>query len=39
MENRIQGRIKALLKQKGGILLAHNYQPPEIQDVADFCGD
>ncbi len=39
MDDKIQGRIRALLKQKDAILLAHNYQPPEIQDVADFCGD
>lgn len=31
--------IRNLLKGKNGILLAHNYQPPEIQNVADFCGD
>jgi quinolinate synthase len=27
------------LKKRNGILLAHNYQPPEIQDIADLCGD
>ena len=31
--------IKNLLKGKRAILLAHNYQPPEIQDMADLCGD
>jgi quinolinate synthase len=39
MEDDIRGRIRSLLKQKDAILLAHNYQPPEIQDLADFCGD
>ena len=32
-------KIRELLKKKNGILLAHNYQPPEIQDIADLCGD
>lgn len=32
-------KIKDLLKKRRAILLAHNYQPPEIQDLADLCGD
>jgi len=32
-------KIKALLKQKNAIMLAHNYEPPEIQEMADLCGD
>ena len=31
--------IRRLLKEKQGILLAHNYQPAEIQDLADLTGD
>jgi quinolinate synthase len=35
----MQNQIRSLLKKRRAILLAHNYQPPEIQDVADVCGD
>lgn len=31
--------IKGLLKKRNAILLAHNYEPPAIQDIADICGD
>ncbi len=32
-------KIKKLLKERNAIMIAHNYQPPEIQDLADLCGD
>ena len=32
-------QIRALLKKRKAILLAHNYQPAEIQDIADLTGD
>ena len=35
----MKDKIKDLLKKHNAIMLAHNYQPPEIQDVADLCGD
>ncbi|RJP84184.1 MAG: quinolinate synthase NadA [Desulfobacteraceae bacterium] len=35
----INNKIKRLAREKHAIILAHNYQPPEIQDIADLCGD
>jgi quinolinate synthase len=34
-----QREVKEWLARQEAILLAHNYQPGEIQDVADFTGD
>ena len=31
--------IKNLCRERNAIILAHNYQPPEIQEIADFVGD
>jgi len=35
----LQARIKALARHRNAVILAHNYERPEVQDVADFVGD
>src|SRR5687767_15426423 len=35
----LQEEIKALAKERNAVVIAHNYERPEVQDVADFVGD
>jgi quinolinate synthase len=35
----LQADIRSLARDRNAVVLAHNYERPEIQDVADFVGD
>ena len=35
----LSDEVRELARQRDAVILAHNYQVPEVQDVADFVGD
>jgi quinolinate synthase len=35
----LKAQVRALAAERGAVILAHNYQVPEVQDVADYVGD
>ncbi len=39
MKNSLVSEILSLKDEKDAVILAHSYQPPEIQDIADHVGD
>src|SRR5690349_6871870 len=36
---RMQEEVRRLARERNAVIIAHNYQVPEVQDVADFVGD
>lgn len=39
MSTEIVQRIESLKRKRNAVILVHNYQPGEVQDIADFLGD
>src|SRR5438105_9784977 len=35
----LRDRIDRLRRERRAVILAHNYQLPEVQDIADYVGD
>ncbi|MDL2246412.1 quinolinate synthase NadA [Methanobrevibacter sp. OttesenSCG-928-K11] len=39
MSKNLKNEIETLKNEKNAIILAHNYQPKEVQEISDFVGD
>ena len=39
MSNQLAEKIRELKAERNAVILAHNYQPGDVQDIADFTGD
>ncbi len=37
--DRLSDEVRSLARERDAVILAHNYQVPEVQDVADYVGD
>ncbi|MDQ6811654.1 MAG: quinolinate synthase NadA [Actinomycetota bacterium] len=35
----LQAEVRALARERNALIIAHNYQVPEVQEVADYVGD
>ena len=35
----LKAEVRDLARKRNAVILAHNYQVPEVQDVADYVGD
>src|SRR5688572_1941565 len=35
----LESEIKTLARERNAVILAHNYERPEVQDIADYVGD